>query len=171
MDNKELEQYINRVVKETIDKVVNKTLLTEYALQRKDFCQHIDNLVPQIIIHWCLIRYSRNIGDDNNLNLDHWKVELKSWFYKIMKLSIKTNDDYKIRYKAIQQIWDKNDYDKNILAITFTIAQKFQEEGVKVTNNEYLTKTMQECLDEHKNFIHILANKNLEEINNYVDEL
>lgn len=59
------EEKLHSVLKKAITEVLNenkKLLLTEMAFQRTEYKERIDNLFPQILINWCMVRYSTLVG-------------------------------------------------------------------------------------------------------------
>ena len=161
--------YIEQIIADAINKYVESTILYEYAHPRKAFIKYTSNLLPQIITHWCLIKYSR-LSNTNNDIIKHWKAELISWVDKIIKLSLKGKDDYNSRYSAIASSFDINDYDKNIRSIEATIISKFIKEGFDVENDVFEI-TINDCLNEHKVFINLLSQKNIVPFYEYIKSL
>ena len=127
--------------------------MLEYAFPRKDFIKQVNNLLPQIITHWCLIRYNRII--DNTNTIQHWKSELLTWFSRIMKLTLKGNDSTETRKKAIQEVILLNDYHNNATTIKYTILPKFNDEGIKIDNNEIINEVINQFFDELETIISI----------------
>ena len=165
----EIDLETKKYIKEEIEKYFLSTLIKEYAYPRKDFCNNIEKLAPQIIIHWCLIRYAR-LTNINTRTIQHWKCELSSWCFKLMKMGLKGNDDFKNRANAITNVWDKMDYDKDALAIKFTILSKFREEKFD-TNVQEFQQTLNDCIEHADKLIYYIAKKNLKEFDEYINNL
>lgn len=163
------EDKIKQIIKEQVESYLLDNILLEYAFPRKDFIKQVDNLLPQIIIHWCLIRYNRLIENTNTIQ--HWKKELLTWFSRIMKLTLKGNDSAETRKKAIKEVISLYDYDNNVTTIKYTILPKFNDEGINIDNNEVVKEVINQFFEELENIISVLSNKNLKELYQYLENL
>lgn len=148
------EKRIRQIITETVEEYIHKQFVCEYAHPRKEFCKYVSNLLPQIITHWCLIRYG-NLTNQT-ININHWKRELSTWCNYIVRLSLK-DETYQKRYKAIESVFDLWDYDKNPTAIIKTITHKFIEENFNTDSKEF-EQTITDCFNENKTLIEVLAN-------------
>ena len=164
-----MEEQIKKIIKEQVETYLIDNILLEYAFPRKDFIKQVDNLLPQIIIHWCLIRYNRIL--DKTDTIQHWKKELLTWFSRIMKLTLKGNDSVETRKKAIQEVISLYDYNNNVTTIKYTILPKFNDEGIQLDNNDAINEVINQFFDEIEHIIDVLANKNLKELYQYLENL
>ena len=164
-----MEKKIEQVIKEQVEKYIWDNVILEYAYPRKDFIKQVENLFPQIIIHWCLIRYNRLI--DNTTTIPHWKKELLTWLSRIMKLNLKGGDSCQTREKAIREVISLCDYDSNAISIKFTILPKFYEEGIIVDDNDIVTEVINQFIADINNLISILSSKDLKQLYQYLESL
>ena len=87
----------------------------EMALFRKDAIDNIRSISGTILLHLIKIKYLKN-----NINDNHWRKEVKSFFRKVNSIRIKpknkkfTKDEY-MNFLFIEPYCDSNsDYKKNI---------------------------------------------------------
>lgn len=165
----EIKKYIDEAVKKSIDDYINNIIM-EYALPRKVFMKQIENILPQFITHWCLIKYAK-LSNTNIEVINHWKRELLNWLYNMSKLSMKGKDNIDVRKKAIYEVFDILDLNSDPLAVKFTIISKFEDENIDINNNIIVDDVITQCINETEIFIHLIANKNIQDIKNYVKSL
>ena len=163
--NKQLEQKINEIV----TKKINEYLLNEYALERSDFMDRIYNLSRQIVIHWCLIRYSR-LTNSNQEYIEHWKKELRTWLCHISNIRIKKNNSFEYRRKTIYKCWGDLDYITLPNTIKKVIYCKFTDEHINVNSNE-VEQIIMDFMEETHKLIDLMADDDIELIYNYIKEL
>lgn len=165
-----MEEKIKRIVKEQVEAYILDNVLLEYAFPRKHFIKQVGNLFPQIIIHWCLIKHNRII--DNKATIQHWKNELLTWFSRIMKLTLKGNDSFETREKAIKEVISLYDYHNNVTAIKYTILPKFYNEGIKIDyDDEILNDVVNQFFNDLGNIVSILSNKDFKQLYQYLESL
>ena len=162
------EAELHHLIKDEIKKVI--PLILEYALPRQKFVENCFNLLQQICENWCLIRYSRLIGDDN-ISINHWKSELKAHMKNISKTKIKKNDSVPSRMSAISEAFDWSDLDKSERKVQKYIEIKFSKEGYRTDEHEPYVTVWFDFKHEVKTLTILMANSNNNDIDEYVDSL
>lgn len=172
MENKSLDLMIRMgMVSADIKKLLedrNNGILTEMALSRKSIKARIINLFPQIIIHWCLIKYSITNNVNNEL-VNHWKTELTTHINNVARLQIKENNSYNSRKILVNQIIDEEDLtDANV--IDFIISPKFSEENINISSVEY-GNVIIDFINNINEIVNLIALKNRDNIIEYIHNL
>ena len=155
-------------IRQIVNEEFRKLLLQEYAYERSDFIDKVYGISKQIVIHWCLIRFAQ-LTNHNVEYIPHWKKELRAWMYSICEMEIKKNNSFKTRYKAIYETWDKMDYISKPQVIWKVIFGKFTDENVNMKSKEVQQITF-EFVENSKMLIEMMANDDMEKINNYINE-
>lgn len=114
------EERLNQIVKEAVEKHLE--MILEYAIPRKDFVNNTAHLVGQILENWCLTHYCKLSGRTEAK--EHWMMELLTHMMNIGDDSIKGNDSYESRVKAICEGFAKKDIPSNPERIRKLIATK-----------------------------------------------
>lgn len=122
------ESQLREIVKSEVEKKLS--LITEYAIKRKEFKYNFWNLLEQIIQNWCLVRYCRIIDSDYNDCLNHWKGELIALMAKIARSDLKGNNSYESRLKALSEVVEDYEITQNKDVIKDIITEKFVSEGI-----------------------------------------
>lgn len=159
----------DKLITRIIHEEIRKFLLKEYALERSDFMDSIKGISKQIIIHWCLIRFSQ-ITNFNSEYIPHWKHELKNWLFSICEMELKKNNAYKKRYKAIFKLWNKYDFNSKPNVIRKIIFTKFINEKIDMKSKE-IEQVINDFIENANNIINLLAIGDVEKINEYVENL
>ena len=128
-----------------------------------------DNLIPQIVENWCLIRYSSLSGEYLNLK-PHWKSELKSHLNNIRQMKLKTNNSSLTKQNALFNLWSKRDLDKDENTIYSHIYFKFEEEGIP-TEGEIFAQVISDFKNDTKKIIYALTSESGETIKYYVNNI
>lgn len=121
------ENELRDIIFEAVSKVYSKLPLYEYAVKRSKFVDNAWNLSHQILENWCLIRYSRMIGSERDV--DHWKDELLAHMNNIGSQEIKSGNDYKLRVKAIKEGFGYGDLFGEADKIERLLQVKFKKEA------------------------------------------
>lgn len=162
------ENELHSIIREEINKVI--PLILEYAVPRNKFVNDTFDLLGQICQNWCLIRYSKLLGD-NNINVNHWKSELKVHMKNIAQTKIKKNNSVSSRVSALTQAFDWSDLDKSERKVQNYTLVKFKEEGYKTNDHEPYITVWFNFKHEVKTLINLLANSNNDDIDEYVNSL
>ena len=162
------ESQLHKIIMEEVNKVI--PLILEYAVPRNKFVDNVYDLLSQICENWCLIRYSKLIGDDN-INVNHWKSELKAHMKNIAQTKIKKNDSTASRMGAISQAFDWSDFDKSERQVQKCIEQKFKDEGYRIDEHEPYVRVWIDFKHEVKTLTMLMANSNNDDIDEYVNSL
>lgn len=142
-------------------------LLAEMAFKKKVYMEKIDNLLPQIIENWCLVRHCVLTGKTNNLV--HWSNELIGHLYTVCRLHMKDNAKFEDHRKAILQVWYNNDYDQ-ARTIAFVIQWKFNKEKFEVSGPVFNT-ICQDMVNAQDDIVNIIAAGDLTKVVPYVESL
>ncbi|MBR6516914.1 MAG: hypothetical protein IKT40_08780 [Bacilli bacterium] len=145
--------------------ILDKSFILEYAIQRKSFISLVRDLSYQIVENWCLIRYC-TITNRTELK-EHWKTELKSYFKRLIRLSIK-NNDYKTRFKAAKEGFNEADMYQSAELIFSFVKDKFKTENIKF--DDILMTVIEDCYNSLDSIVDVIATYNdHEKIENYVN--
>jgi hypothetical protein len=162
------ENELHRIIREEVNRVI--PLILEYALPRNKFVDNTFDLLEKICQNWCLIRYSKLLGD-NNVNVSHWKSELKAHMKNIAQTKIKKNNSTASRMSAISQAFDWSDLDKSERQVQRYIEDKFTKEGYKTDEQEPYVTVWFDFKHEVKTLTILMANSNNNDIDEYVNTL
>lgn len=164
-----MEQKIQHIVKETVEHYIMDNILLEYAHNRGEFQRIVQGLSETLIVHWCLIRWGRLTG--NTQTLPHWKSEVITQCKRIVKLSLKDGDKPQKRFKAINEVWNKEDFLTNVDTIKFTIYPKFTKEGINMEDNEVVSEVCNGFIQDAPHIMEFLANKDSKAMREYINSL
>lgn len=162
MDKIELKQLVERCVREQIYNLI------EYAHPRKVFIERVEYLSKQIIIHYCLIKYYKYIGNFDYIN--HWKNELVGWISNIANIEIKGNNSKDARYKAIMQAFDNMGYLSNDKQILNAFAWKAKTENVNLSDN-IISTIIHDCQNDLIIIADIMAENNPTKCFDFIDKI
>lgn len=161
------ETELHALIREEVKKLI--PLIMEYAVPRKKFVDDVFNLLGQICQNWCLIRFV-TLSKIQNDCVAHWKTELIAHMSSIANEGIKSGNNPTSRLKAILEAFDWADFDDSTKAIEHCIAQKFEKEGLP-TNGEPFTTVLFDFKHEVEMLAKLMANKDVENIKEYVSTL
>ena len=159
------EEQLNKIIKENIDRSI-KRIISEYAEPRQKFINRIDNLLPQIVINWCLVHYCTITNEDVNRCKNHWRNELRSAIINACGKVLKGNNSIESRKKAINEAIEYSELLTNPSMAFNIVADKFETENIQVKNNTNLTLTIQHLIDNKDSIVEIMA---INEYNNIID--
>ena len=92
LTEEELVLKVNVAVKQMFE--LQKPLMMEMALYRKDYKNRMNSIIPQVLTNWCLTRYCT--VSEQEYSKSHWTGELSGYLLTASRLSLKKNDSYKI---------------------------------------------------------------------------
>lgn len=147
------EDELKQIIKEVVDNKIS--LIMEYAEPRKEFIKRVIGLGKQIIQNWCLIHCCTVTNEDVNRCKNHWKEELSSAIENIADISIKGNDSFETRKKAIVEAFNELDLNQGISKIEKYTRIKFQKEGI--SNKDIKLQVINDCFNNLGNIIDVLA--------------
>lgn len=161
---------MDRSLQNLIEKLIRQEVgrLVEYAHPRKVFIERVENLFKQIIIHYCLVKYHILINDMQNIN--HWKCELLGWVENLIEIQIKGCDSIEVRYKAIVNALNNMDYLNDIKQIQRCCFTKMKSEGVNI-NDPIMIETMKDCQSNLITFAKIIAEKDIIQCNDFIENI
>lgn len=160
---------LENVIKTIIREELQNYLICEMAYSLKEYKEKSDNLIPQIVENWCLIRYSSLSGEYLNLK-PHWKSELKSHLNNIRQMKLKTNNSSSTKQNALFNLWSKRDLDKDENTIYSHIYFKFEEEGIP-TEGEIFAQVISDFKNETVNIVNVLTSNSPQKIVEYVENI
>lgn len=148
-----------------IEKLEN-TKLFEIAYSRSKYMDIVNDIAPQIIENWCLIRYSSLNSKLQEHN--HWIKELKAHIMKLQRSNIKTDKTRATR--SVFMDWmecNKSHQIKKCIEI------KWEDEGFDINSDiseEVISDFVSYGIHE---IIEIICNDrmNLQDLNNYLNNI
>ena len=164
------EQEIRKLIRESVRTVLEerkKGLLLEMPLHRNVYKERVDSILPQVLTNWCLVRYC-TLSETERYK-KHWKDKLRGHLYTVSRLGIKGNDSIESREKVFEEILDDNDYDIPHI-LNMTVCNKFIKEKINIESEEYETALM-DCITNLNSLFKLILNRNIQEINSYVDKI
>lgn len=157
---------LDREIRQTIRRILNESkygMLNEMAYKRNVYKEKIDNIFPQILENWCLIRYCTITKREKTKN--HWIDELRGFLSSASRFSIKGNDSANSRLKVLNEIINDNDYSLPQF-VNLTVGNKFIIEKIDTSSKEYY-QTINDCCNNLQNIANIILSRSLQEINRY----
>lgn len=164
----ERKQLVEEITKQVTKTLKEELLLEYYALERSDFIDRVSALLSPFTVHWCLIRYAR-IKDQTEY-IDHWKNEVSTFMFDMARYQLKKGDKRDKRFKAYQEVFATCDFDTNPDSVLFVCRSKFKKEGINI-QDEVVYQVMRAFVDEVPLLMGILANRNPQEIDDYIESL
>jgi hypothetical protein len=134
------EEHLNKIVKEAVERQLG--IMLEYAIPRKDFVDNATNHLGQVLENWCLVHYCTLCGRTETK--DHWKNELLTHMMNIGSHTLKNNDSYDSRVKAIYEGFEKKDIPSTPERIRKLIAAKLIVEKIN-TKDPAVIKSVEDC--------------------------
>ena len=155
-------------LKEFLLESLQKSFIFEMALSRKELKDKVDALIYQIIENWCLINHCK-LFDKHNININHWKKELRGHMINIFNKSLK-GGNYQTKFKLIEEtIVDKLEI-TTAEKISRLIKAKFKDENFTVSKD-----VCNNCIEELYAIMQMMSNadtsQNLDTIIDYIDNL
>lgn len=160
------EKELDRIIEEKVNKKLS--YLMEYAIPRSKFIDNTSSLVYQIIENWCLVRYCTLTSRESNK--EHWAIELRAHMSNIGRDTIKGNDSYDSRIKAISEGFDAKDAFNGPERIMEIIKDKFKVETM-YDNAEAVQQVAIDCSASIKEIIHHIANYAKENMDDYIQKI
>ena len=158
-----------RIIRQIIREELQHYLITEMAYSLKEYKEKADNLIPQIVENWCLIRYSTLSGNFSDIK-NHWKTELKSHMNNVRQMKLKTNNTPTTKQNALLLLWNKRDLDKDEESIYSHIYFKFQKENIP-TEGEIFAQVIEDFKNETINIVNVLISNSPQKIIEYVENI
>ena len=158
------------IVRECVYRIYSKLPLYEYAHSRSAFIDRVDYVMPQIIVHWCLIRCARKTNKNLD-NINHWKEEINGFLSSIGNLQLKGSNKVSKRLKAIYEAFGLMDYFNRPQVIKDLCNVKFGKEGFDVASNE-AKETFKECFKSLEDIAKMIASYHFDDYaNEYIESL
>ena len=158
---------IDNEIKKVLEYNKSKNVVLEMSIPRKSYKNHINNLVPQLLENWCLVRHCTL--SNNTRYKKHWQDELIGHFITISRLSIKGNDSVVTRKKVLEEIWSDNDFNVPLF-LNLTIANKFLKENLNIKDETY-GKVLSDCIKEQNNIFNVILSRDVDVIVSYVKSI
>lgn len=145
-----------------------KNIIFEYSIERNKVEDSIIENFPNLVIHWCLIKYSKNIKGITCDN--HWRVELINYFKIIMSKKINKDTSFKIKRKLIRSFLENYGYYSPKM-IYETIYNKFIEDFGSF-NDDIVKSVCVDFISDLDIIIGFIGNeKSFDEMREYVHNL
>lgn len=164
-----LEQIIRNVCQSVIREELQKYLITEMAYSLSEYKDKSDNLIPQIVENWCLVRYVTLSGDKIEYQ-NHWRKELIAHLRNIAQMKLKNGNNSTTKQNALYSLWNRRDLDNDENCIHLHIVQKFEEENILTYGNVY-NQVIKDFKDNTKDIVNVLVSNSYSDIVNYVNSI
>lgn len=116
-----------------------------YDISRKDYKNNLESLLPLILIHIYLIKYSKT-SNLNTETISHWLSEIESWCAKLKNYTLKTNKNSEIKYKVFDEVYSSI----NQKRLQKYILMKCEKENF--TNYDLIVRIINE-IDQNINYV------------------
>lgn len=163
------EKKLKSFIAECVSQIINERLeLSEMSIPRKEYRERIENLSQQLLENWCLVRWCRNANLKTHPLRNHWAKELRTHFIAMANLNMK-DGDYPKRLKLVREIWKARDFD---IADTvgLIVSGKFDDEQINRKAEEF-QKTIEECAHAANDITMLIALRDYDRINQYIEKL
>lgn len=160
---------LKNIIREVIREELQNYIICEMVYSLKEYKEKADNLIPQIVENWCLIRYATLSGDFSDVK-SHWKTEMKSHMNNIRQMKLKTNNTSLTKQNALYLLWNKRDIDKDEESIYSHIYFKFQKENIP-TEGEIFAQVINDFKNETVNIVNVLTSNSPQKIVEYVENI
>ena len=157
------------LIKDIIREELQNYLITEIAYTLKDYKEKTDNLIPQIVENWCLIRYVSLTGDKIEYK-EHWKNELRSYLNNVRQMKLKNGNSILFKQNALYFLWNRRDLDSDENVISSHIYLKFKQEKLPL-KGKIFAQIVEDFKNETKNIINILLSDSPVKIYQYVETI
>ena len=84
------------------------------AIPRGEYMKKFEAIFPQVLENLVLLLYARNTGGRYTRWMGHWGIELKGQMKTLSRYTLKKNNSYDNRYKAIAKVIEANDWSTNL---------------------------------------------------------
>ena len=165
----ELNYVIRNAVKSVLREELQNYLITEMAYPIKVYKDKVENLLPQILQNWCLIRYSTLSGEKEDIK-NHWRTELIAHLSNIAQMKLKDGDKATKKQNALFSVWNLRDYDTDENCIHMTIAYKFDQENIP-PEGEIYAQVIQDFKNSTKEIIDTIISASYGMIVKYVNSI
>lgn len=163
------EKRLKKIIADAISQVINNSLeLSEMSIPRKEYKERIESLSVQLLENWCLVRWCHNIKVETHPLRNHWAKELRAHFITMANLNMK-DGDYPKRLKLVREIWKERDFD-DIDTIRLIVSGKFDDEQID-RKSEAFQKTIEDCAQAANDITMLIALRDYDRINNYINNL
>lgn len=139
----------------------------EWARQRSSFKSKIEEKVKIISSHLALIMWAR-IYDPDNRNINHWKEELIGFCGDLALLKME-NNKYSKRKNVFEEVFYKTCEVNTAEGMYAESYKKLREEGI--TNHQEAMRACERAVVVMINLIDMMARKDVEGIENYIESL
>ena len=164
------EEELMTAIKESVQQVLeesSKHLLIEMPWPRGIYKQKIDDVMPQILINWCLVRYCT--VSNREISKGHWQSELRGHLLTAARHSIKGNDSVEKRQKVLEEVCYENNY---LIPhfLNMTVCNKFMKENIDINSNEYFS-TIASCINGIQGIFNAILSRDITYITQYIESL
>lgn len=163
------ENELKILIKETVEEILNKYLITEMAVSLSEYKDKAESLMQQIIENWCLIRYATLTGDKEEIK-NHWKSELITHMTSIASTKIKKGNSLSTKTNALFSLWNKKDWDTDEKCISLCLYAKFLKENIP-TEGDVFAQIISDFKNDTKKIIYALTSESGETIKYYVNNI
>lgn len=141
--------------------IIRESLIYEMADNLSTFRLKLQDIMPQVIENWCLVKWCDMNPDEltSKCLRNHWATELKAYMNKIVDRKVKCGRKDKVIISSIINEMELND--KNEVANL--IRNKFTKEGLE----KYINVMAEECANNIKIICNVLS-KTKYDVEDYV---
>lgn len=141
--------------------IIRESLIYEMADNLSTFRLKLQDIMPQVIENWCLVKWCDMNPDEliSKRLRNHWATELKAYMNKIVDRKVKCGRKDKVIISSIIDEMELND--KNEVANL--IRNKFTKEGLE----KYINVMAEECANNIKIICNVLS-KTKYDVEDYV---
>lgn len=145
----------------TLIEYINESIIIEMACDKSKFSNLVLSHIPQIVENWCLVYYC-NIYDKENINKNHWKIELRTQLLTIIKQKTKHIDRRKV---IIDCFINKFEFDDTKSIYELVYNKLYNKEHISTDIIYDICKIIKDNIND---IIELLLNKE-EDIDNSID--
>lgn len=141
--------------------IIRESLIYEMADNLSTFRLKLQDIMPQVIENWCLVKWCDMNPDEltSKRLRNHWATKLKAYMNKIVDRKVKCGRKDKVIISSIIDEMELND--KNEVANL--IRNKFTKEGLE----KYINVMAEECANNIKIICNVLS-KTKYDVEDYV---
>ena len=164
------EEQLRKIIRESIQQVLdwqNGDLLLEMAFPRKVYKEKINDVLIQILINWCLVRYCTLANRETVKS--HWQGELRGHLLTASRLAIRKNDSAETRLKVLNEVWGDNDF-SNPHYLNMAVCNKFLKEHIDIKSTEY-EQTIIDCISDIQNIFDVILTRDIYVIRKYIETI
>lgn len=140
-----------KTIKEMLKSESTNYMINEMSISLKNYKQKVDGLRFQLVENWCLCKWCQ-IFNQENINFNHWIIELKACINHLKLINIKNGIDKK--RTLIRMLINDYDYNQNNMIVRI-IKDKFDLENIN--NSSQIETVASAFANEINNIIKVIS--------------